>query len=37
MRELDEGGYKLPVIRKIDTGDEMYNMMTIVNTAVWHI
>ena len=29
--------YKLPVIREISPRDVMYNMMTIVNTAVWYI
>ena len=29
--------YKLSVIRHISTGDVMYNMPTLVNTAVWHI
>ena len=34
--EVEEGGqrYKLPVIRQINTRDVMYNIGTIVNTAV---
>ena len=30
-------GTKLPIIRYISTGDVMYNMMTIINTAVWYL
>ena len=37
--ELDEGSemYKLPIIWEISTRDVMYNMMSIINTAVCYI
>ena len=41
---LEEGNWmkvikrcKFPVIRQVSTGDVMYNMMTVANTALWYI